>query len=48
MKKAQSEKVMYMTRCSLGMFLVVSTFATRCLHICKAGRHPGGERWNNL
>jgi len=47
-REVQSEKVMDMTRCSLGKFLVVSTFATRCLHICKAGRDPSGERWNYL
>ena len=32
-----------MTRCSLGNFLVVSTFATRCLHMCKAGRDPSAK-----
>jgi len=37
-----------MTRCSLGKVLVVPTFVTRCLHICKAGREPSGERWNNF
>jgi len=37
-----------MTRCSLGKFLVVPTFVTRCLHICKAGRYPSGEKWNCL
>jgi len=37
-----------MTRCSLGKFLVVHTFVTRCLHILIAGREPSGERWNNL
>jgi len=36
---------MDMTRCRKGKFLVVSTFATMCLHICKAGRDPSGERW---
>ena len=37
---------MDITRCRQGKFLLVSTFATRCLHICKAGRDPSGERWN--
>jgi len=37
-----------MTRCSLDKFLVVPTFVTRRLHICKAGRDPSGERWNYL
>jgi len=37
-----------MTPCSLGQFLAVPTFVTRCLHICKAGRDPSGERWNCL
>ena len=37
-----------MTRCSLGKFLVVPNFVTRCLHVCKAGRFPSGEKWNYL
>ena len=39
---------MDMTRCSLDKFLVVPTFVTRRLNICKAGRDPSGERWNYL
>jgi len=39
---------MDMTRCSLGKFLVVPTFVTRRLHICKAARDSSGERWNYL
>jgi len=34
---------MYMTRCSLGKFLVVPTFVTMRLHYCEAGRDLGGE-----
>ena len=37
-----------MTRCSLGNFVVVPTFLTRRLHICKAARDPSGKRWNYL
>ena len=37
---------MDMTRCSLGKFLVVPTFVTRRLYICKAARDLGGERLN--
>jgi len=37
---------MDMTRCSLGKFLVVPTFVTRCLHLFKNARDPSGERWN--
>ena len=37
-----------MTRCSLCKFLVVPTFVTRCLHICKAARDPSSKRWNYL
>jgi len=37
-----------MTRWSFGKFLVVPTFGTSSLHVCKAGRDPGGERWNYL
>jgi len=39
---------MDMIRCRLGMFLVVPTFVTRRLHICKDARDPGGEGWNYL
>jgi len=45
---AQSGNVMDMTRCSLGKFLVVPTYVTRRLHICKTARDPRGERWNYL
>jgi len=37
-----------MTRCSLGNFVVVPTFLTRRLHMCKAARDPSGKRWNYL
>ena len=47
-RKGQSVKDKDMTRFSLGKFLVVSTFVTRCLHTWKAGRDPSGERWNYL
>jgi len=43
-----SQEKLWMTRCRQGTFLVVPTFATRCLHIRKAGRDPRGERWNYL
>jgi len=39
---------MDIARCRMGKFLVVPTFVTRCLHICKAGRDPSGERWKYL
>jgi len=47
-RKAQTRNVMDMTPCSLGKFLVVPTFVTRLLQICKATRDPSGERWNYL
>jgi len=31
-----------------GKFLVVPSFAARCLPVCKDARDPGGERWNYL
>jgi len=37
-----------MTTCSLGKFLVVPTFVTRRIHICKTARDPSGERWKYL
>jgi len=46
MKKRPLRKGTDMTRCSLGKFLVVPTFVTKCLHYSKAGRDPSGERWN--
>jgi len=46
-EKSSQEKIR-IWRCSLGKFLVVPTFVSRCLHICKAGRVPSGERWNYL
>ena len=45
MTKRPLKKGTNMTRCSLGKLLVVPTFVTRCLHICKAGRDLTGERW---
>jgi len=39
---------MDMTPCSMGKSLVVPTFVTRRLHICKAVRDPSGERRNYL
>jgi len=39
---------MDMTRCRLGKFLVVRTFATRCLHIHKIARYPSDEKGNYL
>jgi len=48
MKKIPTRKIMDMTRCSLGKFLVVPTFVTRRLHICKDARDPRGERRNYL
>jgi len=48
MKKSPAGKVMDMTLCSLGKFLVVPTFVTRRLHICKDARDSTGERWNYL
>jgi len=48
MKKRPLRKGTDKKRCSLGMFLVVPTFVTRCLPIWKAGRDPSGERWNYL
>ena len=37
-----------MKLCRLGNFLVVHTFVTRRLHICKDARDPSGETWNYL
>jgi len=48
MKKSPAGKVMDMTRCSLGKFVVVPTFVTRRLHIRKHSRDLSGERWNYL
>jgi len=48
MKKSPAGKVMDMTRCSQGKFLVVPTFDTRLLHIYKDARDPSGEKWNYL
>jgi len=39
---------MDMKRCSLGKFLVVPTFVTRLLHVCKDARDPRCEIWNYL
>ena len=46
MKKRPLRKGTNMTRCSLGKILVVPNFVTRCLHVCKAGRYPSGEKGN--
>jgi len=32
----------------LGKFLVVPTFAARCLYVCKDAREPSGKKWNYL
>jgi len=39
---------MDMKLCSLGNFLVVHTFVSRRLNICKDARDPSGEIWNYL
>jgi len=44
--KPSEEKVMHLTRCNLGKFLVVPTFVARRLHSCKDARHPSNESWN--
>jgi len=48
MKKRPLRKGTDMTRCRLGNFLVIPTFVTRRLHICKGGRDPSGDIWNYL
>jgi len=47
-EKSSQKKLWIWLAAAWANFLVVSTFATRCLHMRKAGRDPSGEKWNCL
>jgi len=48
MKKSPVKKSYGYESMQPGQVLSSFHFCTRCLHICKAGREPSGERWNYL
>jgi hypothetical protein len=47
-QKTSQETLIVGRRCILGKFFVVPTFVTKCLHVGKDVRDPGGKRWNYL
>jgi len=47
-EKPSQERLWIWHPAAWASFIIVPTFVTRRLHICKAARDPSGDRWNYL